>query len=299
VRARLGFAVIAIVVVAGIITWGLLPGAATGEKPASASPRLSASGSPSASSSPPASQYVSAPTPPQVAKMRMIFNATFTGSRLDTSLWDTCYPWITEPDVGCTNFSNPEQEWYLPSQVQVYRGALNLIAQHVPTSGLTKTGTHKEYACRSGMATTYPGFKFKYGYVQVIARIPPGAGLWPAMWLAASNLHWPPEIDLLEHWGAPTSKSGVYFHPLGGDKLRTLLPTGTVLSVGWHTFSVDWEPSHVTWYFDGRVIMSVKQNVPHQNMYFVANLAHFTSKRLHAVSCSGTLSIQSVKVWQR
>ena len=36
------------------------------------------------------------------------------------------------------------------------------------------------------------------------------------MWLAASNLHWPPEIDLLEHWGAPTSKSGVDSTRLAG-----------------------------------------------------------------------------------
>lgn len=302
-KARLAFTSVAIAAVLAILGWGLFPGMASkipglpgNPVPGTTSDKTHSQ--PSASMPARTSPYVSRPTVPDVTKMRLAFDGSFTGSTLNTSVWNTCYPWVTSHSAGCTNFSNPEQEWYLPSQVRVANGEVNLVAQHIATSGLTQTGARKEYACRTGMVTTHPSFNFKYGYVQVVARIPAGAELWPAIWLAASNLKWPPEMDLLEHWGPPLNISGVYFHPIGGAKLRTRLPKSVDLALDWHTFSLNWTRSQVTWYLDGRVIMSVKQNIPHQRMYFVANLAHFSNKRLRTVACSGTLRIRSVKIWQ-
>ena len=141
-----------------------------------------------------------APAPPGLpAAWRPAFVADFSGSELRTSVWSTCYPWQEQPS-GCTNFGNPEYEWYLPSQVRQSGGILHLVAQHVPTQGQTADGGAKQYSCRSGMVTTYPGFRFEYGYVQVVVRLPDGPGLWPAFWLLASDLKWPPEIDIFEHW---------------------------------------------------------------------------------------------------
>ena len=111
---------------------------------------------------------------------RPAFTADFSGSRLNTSVWATCYPWMDTPS-GCTNFGNTEYEWYLPGQDQVSGGVLHLVAQRTPTPGMTADGTPKAYSCRSGMVTTYPGFRFQYGYVQVVAQIPNGPGLWPAL----------------------------------------------------------------------------------------------------------------------
>ena len=102
---------------------------------------------------------------------------------------------------GCRNWGNPEEaEWYLPSQVKVSGGDVRLYARRKPTAGTTSTGAPEEYGCRSGMITSYPGFKFEYGFVQVVANIPHGRGLWPALWLAAANGQFPPEIDMVESW---------------------------------------------------------------------------------------------------
>jgi beta-glucanase (GH16 family) len=229
------------------------------------------------------------------SNMHLVLDATFTGRRLNRSIWDTCYPWAN-PAKGCTNFSNPEVEWYMPSQVKLANGVLNLAAKRIPTEGYTKYGTSKLYDCRSGMVTSHPGLNFKYGYVQIVARIPAGADLWPALWLEASNFHWPPEIDMLEHWGPPASYSGMYFHPVGAEPVDMHIPDSAHVLDGWHTFAIDWTRSRITWYLDGHLMFSVDQNIPHQKMYLIANVAAFV--RNGVSSCDGTLQIQSVRVWQ-
>jgi beta-glucanase (GH16 family) len=228
------------------------------------------------------------------AGWRLTFAARFPGSRLDTSVWATCYPWMDLPS-GCRNFGNRELEWYLPGQVRVSRGVLHLVARRLRTAGRSGTGAPKEYFCRSGMITSYPGLRFRYGYLQAVARIPPGPGLWPALWLAAANLRWPPEVDLIEHWGRSRHVNGVFFHPVGGPRVAAW-PITADLGIGWHTFGLLWTRTRLSWYIDGRPVLSVHRHVPHQLMYFVADLADYWLPRSGA--CAGQLLIRSVRVWQ-
>jgi beta-glucanase (GH16 family) len=222
---------------------------------------------------------------------KLEFNSNFTGNELDKSIWGTCYPWAPN---GCTNFGNDnEKEWYQASQVQMKNGILNLIAQRAPTSGYNARNAPKEYACRSGMVTTDPGFHFVYGYVQVIARIPYGAGLWAALWLAAANRKWPPEIDILEHW-ASDADAKVYLHPKVGTVHGGPVNTPDI-SKGWHSFTLYWTKSRVAWGIDGRQVFTITKGIPQQSMYLIANLADTNSR---PGNCSGTMLIKSVKVWQ-
>ena len=229
------------------------------------------------------------------------FSATFAGSRLSTSVWATCYPWMDLPS-GCRNFGNREYEWYLPSQDQVSGGVLHLVALRSGTAGKAADGSPREYACRSGMVTTYPGFRFRYGYLQVVARIPASPGLWPALWLAAADLHWPPEIDILEGWGPETRKplnpnpyTAAYFHPVGAKYVKAVIPSN--LAIGWHTFGLSWTRNKLIWLLDGKVVLTVRKRVPHQKMYFIADLAE-SLYPAHANQCNGSLLIRSVKVWK-
>jgi beta-glucanase (GH16 family) len=222
---------------------------------------------------------------------KLEFSSNFTGNELDKSIWGTCYPWAPN---GCTNFGNDnEKEWYQASQVQMKNGILNLIAQRAPTSGYNARNAPKEYACRSGMVTTDPGFHFVYGYVQVIARIPYGAGLWAALWLAAANRKWPPEIDILEHW-ASDADAKVYLHPKVGTVHGGPVNTPDI-SKGWHSFTLYWTKSRLAWGIDGRQVFTITKGIPQQSMYLIANLADTNSR---PGNCSGTMLIKSVKVWQ-
>jgi len=228
------------------------------------------------------------PTP----RGKPVFDATFRGSHLNTKIWNTCYPWSSKPD--CTNFGNHEEaEWYLPSQVHVSGGLLHLLARRERTVGTTSTGARKVYGCRSGMITSYPGFKFKYGFVQVVADIPHAKGLWPALWLAAANLTFPPEIDMVESWGVD-AKTGSFYHPVTGHHSRAIY--SPKLTVGWHTYSLSWTRSKLAFYVDKKLVLTVTKNVPRQRMYFLADLAEYLpAKRGY---CTGQLMIKSVKIWK-
>jgi beta-glucanase (GH16 family) len=223
------------------------------------------------------------------------FDSAFPGDQLDTNVWATCYPWWSGVN-GCTNFGNPtdpELEWYESSQDRVSGGSLHLVAQLEPTPGVSKQDKPKQYACRSGMATTYPGFRFEYGYLQVTAKIPAGTGLWPALWLAAANQQSPPEIDILEHWASePYGK--VYLHPLSGARQGGAVNMPGILA-GWHTFGIYWTKTKLVWTYDGQPVFATSTGVPQQAMYLIANLA---DDNTGPGSCSGSLDIKSVKVWQ-
>jgi beta-glucanase (GH16 family) len=223
------------------------------------------------------------------------FASNFSGTKLNTKVWATCYAWSTNGS-GCTNFgnNNEEKEWYLPSQVKVSGGDLHLVAQRAVTKGRNAKSKPETYLCRSGMVTTNPGFNFEYGYVQVIARLPYSAGLWEAIWLAATNGKWPPEVDVLEHW-ASVQQAKVYLHPSSGARQGGPVYTPGNLSKGWHSFTLVWTKSKLTWYIDSRQVFSTTKGVPQQKMYLIMNVAD-TSTAVGA--CTGSMDIKSVKVWQ-
>lgn len=223
------------------------------------------------------------------------FHATFTGNTLNTALWATCYPWAAGRN-GCTNFGNPsERQWYLPSQARVGGGALRLVAQRGATRGTDRGGRSKTYACRSGMVTSYPGLRFQYGYLQVTARLPYASGMWPALWLAPANWQWPPEVDIIEHWDA-SARISQYLHAVGGT-LEQAHEKKPNLSRGWHTFGLYWTKTRLWWYLDGKRVLATSAGIPRQPMYFLADLA--IDKVPPAGTCSGTMLVRSVKLWQQ
>jgi beta-glucanase (GH16 family) len=226
---------------------------------------------------------------------KLTFDSDFSGPTLDTDVWATCY-WFASPGAGCTNKgnSNEEKEWYQPSQDRVSGGVLHLNAQHEPTEGSSAKGAPEEYSCRSGMVTTAPGFNFEYGYVQMVARLPYGNGLWPAFWLEASNKKWPPEVDIFEHWDSQAN-TGAYLHPLNGIRQGGRVQELANYSKGWQTFTLSWTKNKLVWYIDGYQVFSTTTSIPRQDMYIIANVADTSTA---ATSCSGTMLVKSIKVWQ-
>jgi beta-glucanase (GH16 family) len=265
---------------------------------ASASPKAKAKAKPSPKASAKKTAAASDAKPASLltvpAGWKLAFDPGFSGSQLDTGTWSTCYDWASNPAAGCTNNPAAEKEWYIPSQVSVSGGTLNLVAHQEATAGLSSTGAAKEYTCRSGMVSSKPGFNFTYGLVQVTAKLPYGPGLWPALWLAATNDQWPPELDIMEHWySQPQMK--VYDHTVGKKYLGGPVPTPANLSAGFHTYSLLWTKDRVTWYLDGVQVYTTTSYVPQQAMYFIANVADDSTA---SGACDGTMQIQSVKVWQ-
>lgn len=221
----------------------------------------------------------------------LAFSSDFSGTSINPQVWGECYPWA-KASQGCTNFGNEEKEWYQESQIHVKNGVLDLVASPEPTVGYDKRGQPKKYDCASGMVTTFPGFGFMYGFVQITARIPFGTDLWPAFWLEPENGQWPPEIDILEHWGT-NSAARATLHPQVGQQQYSLTSTPNIDN-GWHTFSLSWTRTRITWWYDGKQVLTATTGVPHQRMYLILNLA---VDEASPGGCNGSLSVKSVKIW--
>jgi serralysin len=143
------------------------------------------------------------------------------------------------------------------------------------------------------MVTTFPSFHFEYGFVQVVAKNRAWPGLWPALWLAAADLAYPPEMDIIESWGTK-QLTGSYFHPVGADQVRAVVPVDW--TTGWQTYTLTWSKTKMAYYVGGHVVLTVTKRVPHQPMYFIADLAEY----LKPVKgyCDGQMQIRWVKVWK-
>ena len=65
-----------------------------------------------------------------------------------------------------------------------------------------------------GRISTVQTWSQTYGYFEIEARVPRGKGRWPAFWLTFAGRGWPPEIDVMEAYGAgldkPTNKDGTF-----------------------------------------------------------------------------------------
>lgn len=133
----------------------------------------------------------------------------------------------------------------------------------------------------SGIITTNHSFSQLYGYFEMRAELPQGAGMWPAFWMLPQQHVWPPELDPLEGFGAlgPDGNGGAYsFHngqvEPGGGQGQWNDTNGANLYAQFNTFGVDWEPDTLTFYFNGVAYQTVATPASFdQPMYLLANLA--------------------------
>jgi len=205
----------------------------------------------------------------------MLLDEEFGGTRLDRKRWYTCYN-SAPVGQGCTNNPSLELEWYRAPNVIVADGLLHLVARvqrahgHPFTSGMIQSG---------GTPTTPAGFSFLYGYAEMRAKFPRGAGMWPAFWLLQTNGRWPPEIDIMEWQGVDPKGDVTTIHWRGGDgqdeQDGSTYYAAVPLCAAYHTYAVDWEANAVTWYFDGRAVKRFAEpaRIPHLPMYVLLNLA--------------------------
>ncbi|WP_328766889.1 glycoside hydrolase family 16 protein [Streptomyces sp. NBC_00286] len=240
--------------------------------------------------------------PPVSGNWKLAFHDEFDGSELDTDKWATCYDWNRK---GCTNSGNDEEQWYLPGQVSVGRGALTLSAERRTTRG----SDGRTYPWKSGMISTgrdhwdaRPRSTFTYGYFEAAIRIPPQAGMFPAFWMMPASRFTPPELDIMEFLG-DTQRVFMYAHWRGPDgDSRARGSYGPVaFPAKYHVFALLWTPDELSWYVDGvrRFRVTEPERIPHVPMEVLVNLAVGVPKSPPRSVDSAEMKVDWVRVWQR
>ncbi len=174
--------------------------------------------------------------------------------------------------------STAETDPNMPFSIQ--SGTLFIEATPSTPQILSAVGSWAKYT--SGMITTQFSFSQKYGYFEMRAELPAGAGLWPAFWLLPVNKSWPPEIDAMEAFGAqnPQGDGGptmIHYasHALEvSDNCGGWYNVGTNITAGFHTYGVNIESTGITYYFDGSAYAKCPANPEiNQPFYMLINLA--------------------------
>ena len=136
----------------------------------------------------------------------------------------------------------------------------------------------------SGSIATFGKREFLYGKIEMRAKLPKGAGAFPAFWtlgndftldgLVASDqgVGWPMcgEIDIMELIGANPDVAGTSDSTVhgtihnglteDGDKAQTntyTLPNDETFNNDFHTFSIVWNPDTIQWYVDDNLYSTV------------------------------------------
>jgi beta-glucanase (GH16 family) len=141
-------------------------------------------------------------------------------------------------------------------------------------------------------------FDFTYGIVEVRAKVPPGTGTWPAIWLVPENLSWPPEIDIMEYWGDQPDQVRVSLHYGADDQVDDKVLTSPDFADQYHDYAVDWQPGEISWYIDGKLVYRVDERVS-QPMYPIMNLAVADPPTPAASTFPATFDIEWIRIYQQ
>ena len=109
----------------------------------------------------------------------LLWSDEFNGSgAIDSSNW---FQQTQLPDGN--NWYNGELQHYTNRQTNSFQnnGSLNLVAKK---ETFTDQGVTKQYTS----ARLNSKFAFKYGRVEVRAKLPSGVGTWPAIWMLGKNI---------------------------------------------------------------------------------------------------------------
>lgn len=240
------------------------------------------------------------------------FDEFNTDGAIDTSKW---FAQTQLPAGG--NWYNGEVQHYT-SRIDnsiVENGYLKIIAKRESYSdqGFTKDFTSARLNSK---------FAFKYGKVEVRAKLPSGVGTWPAIWTLGKNIieagayfdnqgygtaAWPAcgEIDIMEHWGSnqnyvqsathtPSSYGGTV--NLGGQIVNTA-------SSAFHIYTLEWTAEKLVFSVDNVAHYTYNPAVHNSNtwpfdleQYLLLNVAILPS--IYSSFTSSAMEIDYVRIYQ-
>lgn len=206
-------------------------------------------------------------------------------------------------DIGAGGWGNNELQYYTNrlENAAVSNGTLKIVLKAESFSGSNYT---------SARILTRGKFSFKYGKVEVRAKLPAGGGTWPAIWSLGNNfptVSWPAcgEMDIMEHVGNQLNKIfGTVHHPgrFGGnaDGGFTVISNATT---EFRKYGMEWSPTSIKFSVDDVVFHTVANNssLPfNQPFFLIMNIAmggNFGGA-VDPAFTTGTMEVDYIRVYQ-
>lgn len=226
-------------------------------------------------------------------------------------VWSDEFNYTGAPDPAKWTFEqgfvrNNELQWYQPQNAVVGDGVLKITAkkEKVKNPNYQKgasswTKSRKNAECTSSSLTTKGKFDFRYGHLEVRAKVPVQPGAWAAAWTLGTTMPWAScgEIDVMECYysgGKPSLVANVIH---GDDQEWHGVSDGIVVPISelelrdpdwvnkFHIWTMDWDENFIDIKVDGETIKRVDirnlkngkignySNPFHLNQYLLLNLA--------------------------
>jgi beta-glucanase (GH16 family) len=178
--------------------------------------------------------------------------------------------WATTLSDGLRYLEDGDQQCWTDSTTghnpfTIGGGVLDIVAEPV-----SPTPCHASLSYTSGVFTSQGFFSQRHGYFELSAKLPEGKGMWPAFWLLTVNSNksggWPPELDILEAFGAPNAKGegghdqihwAVHSHDKSAQGGGWVTVPANIYS-DYHTYGALWTSSSISFYFDGHRVSQIK-----------------------------------------
>lgn len=241
--------------------------------------------------------------------------------------------WSDEFDgTGAINLTKWHHQTQLPNGTGWYNGELqhytNRQVNSSQSNGILTLLAKKEVFTNQGQTKQYTSarlnskFAFKYGRVEVRAKLPSGVGTWPAIWMLSKNIiepgafwtsafgttGWPDcgEIDIMEHWGNNQDyvQSALHTRSSFGN---TENKGGQIIanaSTQFHVYSMEWTANSIIFSIDNNVhyvynpTVKNEETWPFNNeQYILLNIAIEPSIASNFVQSA--LEVDYVRVYQQ
>jgi beta-glucanase (GH16 family) len=179
--------------------------------------------------------------------------------------------WGFDIGTGSGGWGNNELEYYTNRQANaiISNGTLKIFALKESYNGSSYT---------SARLLSNNLYSFKYGRMDVRAKLPASKGTWPAIWMLGNDLAtagWPVcgEMDIMEQSGSRKSTIyGTLHYPTQkgqyGDGDTTTVSTA---SAAFHIYSTLWTPSSIQLFVDGLLYYTLSNNpgLPFNQPFFI------------------------------
>lgn len=158
-------------------------------------------------------------------------------------------------DTGGDGWGNNERQFYTASDTA------NAICSDGVLSIVIRKERKGNNDYTSARLTTKNKASWKYGRIEVRAKLPAGLGLWPAIWMLSSRIDevpWPAcgEIDIMEHVGYEPDSSWATVHTGAFNHLKgTQKGTKTFIAHPYdryHIFAIEWTQDAIVFEVDNK-----------------------------------------------
>lgn len=183
-------------------------------------------------------------------------------------VWQEEFDYSGLPDPGVWSFETYGNSWGWGNGEDQYYTANRLENALVSNGTLKIKALHEDYVEPHKYTSARINSKklggWKYGRIEVRAKLPKGQGIWPAIWMLPVDYEyggWPDsgEIDIMEYFSHLPGKSystihtKEFNHKIGssiGDYIRS-----DSLHDDYHLYSVNWYSNRLEIYFDDSLVM--------------------------------------------